>query len=93
MSKIDNIFKRVISDADFRNEYDVHPELYTTINDGYSANNPYVRAVAKLLWEVDRQVSEMARNQRVRNQEGQIELPETFKSKLYKIMIKELSNE
>ncbi len=93
MSKIDNIFKKVISDADFRHEYDVHPELYTTVNDGYSATNPYVRAVAKLLWEVDKQVSEMERNQRIRNLEGQIELPDTFKTKLYKIMIKELSNE
>jgi len=93
MSKIDNIFKRVITDADFRHEYDVHPELYPTINDGYIATNPYVKSVAKVLLEVDKQVSEMERDQRIRNLKGEIELPDTFKSKLYKIMIKELSNE
>ena len=93
MNRIDNIFLRVIKDVDFRREYDVHPELYATINDGYNAANPYVRAVAKILIEVDHQVSEMEREQRIRNLEGKIELPETFKSKLYKVMIKDLSNE
>ncbi len=93
MGKIDNIFKSVICDADFRSEYNVHPETYSTINDGYVSSNPYVRAVAKILLEVDKQVSEMEQEQRIRNLEGKIELPETFKSKLYKIMIKELSNE
>lgn len=93
MSKIDNIFKEVISEADFRREFDVHPETYKSINDGYNSSNPYVRAVAKLLWEIDKQVSEMEREQRIRNLEGKIELPDTFKSKLYRIMIKELSNE
>ena len=93
MSKIHNIFKRVISDADFRREYDVHPEIYATINDGYIATNPYVKSVAKVLLEIDRQVAEMEREQRIRNLEGKIELPDAFKSKLYKIMIKELSNE
>lgn len=92
MTKIDNIFKRVISDADFRNEYDVRPEVYATINDGYNATNLYVRSVAKVLQEIDSQVSDMEREQRIRNIEGKIELPESFKSKLYKIMIKELSN-
>lgn len=92
MSKIDNIFQKVISDADFRREYDVHPEYYKTIHDGYNTANPYVRSVAKVLLEIDKQVSEMEREQRIRNLEGKIELPDSFKSKLYKIMIKELSN-
>ena len=35
----------------------------------------------------------MEREQRIRNLEGKIELPDAFKSKLYKIMIKELSSE
>ena len=93
MSKIDNIFKRVISDVDFRHEYDVLPEVYATINDGFMATNPHVKFVAKVLLEIDRQVSEMEREQRIRNLEGKIELPDAFKTKLYKIMIKELSNE
>ena len=93
MSKIDNIFKRVLSDADFRREYDVRPEIYETVSDGFLATNPYVKAVARILIEIDKQVSEMEREQRIRNLEGKIELPETFKSKLYKLMIKELSNE
>lgn len=92
MSKIDNIFKRVISDADFRREYDVRPEIYNSINDGYVATNPYVKTVAKLLLEIEKQVSSLEFDQRSRNLEGKIELPDTFKSKLYKIMIKELSN-
>jgi 6-pyruvoyl-tetrahydropterin synthase len=93
MSKIDNIFKKVISDADFRYEFDVRPEVYKTINDGCVATNPYVKSVAKVLLEIEKQVSEMEREQRIRNLEGKIELPDTFKAKLYKIMIKELSSE
>ena len=93
MSKIDNIFMKVISDADFRREYDVHPEVYTSINDGCVATNPYVKSVAKILLQIDSQISEMAREQRIRNLKGKIELPDSFKSKLYKIMIKELAPE
>lgn len=91
MSKIDNIFNMVISDADFKEEFDVDPEEYETINDGYNASNLYVRAVAKILLEIDRSVSEMEREKRIRNLEGKIELPDTFKTKLYKVMIKELA--
>lgn len=93
MNKIDNIFIRVISDADFRREFDVHPEIYSTVNDGYIATNPYVRSVAKILLEIDNYIVDMERDQRIRNLEGKIELPEVFKSRLYRIMIKELSNE
>ena len=91
MSKIDNIFKMVISDADFREEFDVHPEAYGTINDGYNASNLYVRAVAKILLEIDKTVSDMEREKRIMNVKGKIELPDTFKTKLYKMMIKELA--
>ncbi len=92
MSKIDNIFLRVINDSEFRQEYDVHPENYSNISDGFLSSNPYVCAVAKLLRNVDDQVSEMEREKRMRNTEGKIELPETFKAKLYKVMLKELTS-
>lgn len=88
MSKIDNLFAKVISDASFCREYGVtDPERYDNIAAGLKSSNGYVVAVATALKEIhlsyETQLSEM----RIRGKEGSVVLQENEMRTLYKKII------
>ena len=88
MSKIDNLFAKVVSDPAFCREYGVtNPEKYDNIAIGLTSNNGYVVAVATALKEIsftyERQVADM----RIRGKEGTVVLQDNDMRTLYKKIV------
>lgn len=93
MSKIDNIFKKVISDPEMRKQYDIDPKQYSNINQGMMSNNVFVKTVAILLSSIDKHVEADKTNMRIMNQSGPVILTESFKTSLYKKLVSTLQKE
>ena len=49
MSKVDNIFLKIISDERLISTFDIVPSKYRSLDDGKRALNPYVKAIAEIV--------------------------------------------
>lgn len=91
--KIDNIFKRTVSDKTFAEQYDVPIGLYSTIADGMKSNNSHVKMLATTLKAIDKAVEEKKREMRIRNQDSPVVFSDAEKSSLYKKILKQMQSE
>lgn len=88
MSKLDNIFIKVVSNPQICNEYSItDPERYTSIAAGLKSPNGYVVAIATILKEVgtayEKQKSDMA----IRRKEGTVILQENDLRSIYRKIV------
>lgn len=88
MSKLDNIFIKVVSNPQICNEYSItNPERYTSIAAGLKSSNGYVVAIATLLKEVggayEKQKSDMA----IRRKDGAVIIQENDLRSIYRKII------
>ena len=90
MSKIDNIFIKVISDPLICKEYDIDVSKYSNIAQGLKSTNVYVNSIAQLLSIIDKKVEEEKTNQRIKNISEPIVLQESFKDTTYKKILSTL---
>lgn len=91
--KIDNIFKRTVSDKNFAEQYDVPIGSYNNITDGMKSNDGHVKMLATILKEVDKAVEEKKRDMRIRNQDSPVIFSDAEKSSLYKKILKQMQSE
>lgn len=91
--KIDNIFKRTVSDKIFSEQYDVPSGKYKCIADGINSKDCHVKMLASILKAVDVEVEKKKSEQRIRNQDTAIAFTDAEKSSLYKKVLKQLQTE
>lgn len=91
--KIDNIFKRTVSDKVFSDQYNIPFGKYKTISDGLFANDCHVKMLATMLKAIDDKVEEKKSEQRIYNQDSKVELTENEMTALYKKVMKQLQLE
>ena len=91
MSKIDNIFLKVISDEKLVNTFDIQPGKYSTLDDGKRAMNPHVRAIAEILAQLYEKINEVQSDMRIRNKVGPVVLNDADFQFIYKKVVSSLS--
>lgn len=88
MSKIDNVFAKVIADPAFCNEYGItDPEKYDNIATGLKSSNQYVVAVATALKEMNLIAEKQRSESRIRGKESKFVLQDNEARALYKKII------
>lgn len=88
MSKIDNLFAKVVSDPAFCREYGItDPERYDNIAIGLKSSNGYVVAVATALKELSLAYEKQASEMKIRGREGAVVLQDSDMRSLYKKIV------
>lgn len=92
MTKLDNIFLRVISNPKLCEEFQVDPAEFSNINEGLLSNDPHVHTIAQMLVDIDAKVSEMKSSDLFGPKETPLELSDTQKSTIYKRVLQSLKD-
>ena len=88
MSKIDNIFAKVISNPQICREYGINdPERYDNIVSGMKSSNGYVAAIATILKEVNMAYELQRQDMAIRRKEGTPVLQESDMRSIYRKVV------
>lgn len=88
MSKIDNIFKKIISDATFCKDLEIKdPELYKNIALGLKAKDVNICATATMLQLIDKISEKIKSDMRIRRIVGDVHLKEEDKKAVYRKIV------
>lgn len=90
MTKIDNIFLRVISNPKLCEEFEIDPSNFTNISEGLVSDDPHVHTIAQMLVDIDSKISEIKSSDLFGPKEHAIELTDTQKSTIYKRVLQSL---
>ncbi len=91
MSKVDNIFLKIISDERLISTFDIVPSKYRSLDDGKRALNPYVKAIAEIVDQLNKKISVAKSDMRIRNKVGPVVLDEVDFQPIYKKVLSILS--
>ena len=88
MSKIDNIFAKVISDEAICKEYGINgPQKYQNIAQGLKSLNGYVVAIATALQQIDKLVEAEKMDMRIRRTQGVVTIKDADLKSVYKKIV------
>lgn len=88
MSKIDNIFAKVISNPQLCREYGItDPERYDNIVSGIKSSNGYVSAIATILKEVNTAYELQRQDMAIRRKEGTPVLQDSDMKSIYRKVV------
>lgn len=87
MSKLDNIFKKVIADEAIAGKYSITPDRYQTIDQGSNAMSPYVKYVARALYSIDKEVEDAKERMRQQYKSDAVKLSDDQLKSIYKITL------
>lgn len=87
MSKLDNIFKKVIADEAIAGKYAITPDRYQTVDQGSNAMNPYVKYVARALYNIDKEVEEAKERMRQQYKSEAVKLSDDQLKSIYKVTL------
>jgi hypothetical protein len=88
MSKIDNIFAKVISNPQLCREYGItDPERYDNIVSGIKSSNGYVSAIATILKEVNTAYELQKQDMAIRRKEGTPVLQDNDMKSIYRKVV------
>lgn len=91
MTKLDNIFVKVINDPALVKTYGYDPAKYPDIARGAKALNQQVKLIAEILMEIDREAESQRSSMRMHNEKVEsAKLTKEFKNALYKRVINTL---
>ena len=93
MNKLDNIFKKVISDATLREQYNIVPDEYQNLSQGLKSPNLYVKSIATIIHSIDKSIELDKANSIGRSMGTPTVLSESTKNTLYKKIVTELQRE
>lgn len=92
MTKLDNIFLKIINDPQLKEHCEIATEDYQSLNDGLLSSDPYVKVLAMMLKEIDMKLGEIQTNNTVYSNNNTIELSESQKKTLYNKLMSELTD-
>lgn len=91
MKKIDYLFLKIINDERLIATFDIQPSKYKCLEDGKRALNPQVQAIAETLSLMNKKISEIKSDMRIRNKVGPVVLNEADYQVIYKKVVSILS--
>jgi len=91
MNKVDYMFLKIISDERLASTFDIIPSKYQSLNEGKKALNPYVKAIAEIVDQLNRKISEVKSDMRIRNEVGPVVLTDSDFKPIYNKVLSLLS--
>jgi hypothetical protein len=91
MNTLDNLFLKVINDERLSTAFEMEPGKYSGIEEGKRSLNPYVRATAELIAQLNLSINEVKSDMRLRNKVGPVVMNESDFQPLYKKVVALLS--
>lgn len=91
MGRLDVIFQKIISDADFASAFNVAPNKYTTVDIGKKSLHPQVRAVAETLELLNKKINDVQSNMRIHNLSGPVIIDEAEFQAIYRKVVSALT--
>lgn len=91
MNKVDNMFLKIISDKRLADAFDFDPSSYRSLDEGKRAVNPYVKAIAEMVDMLNKRISEIKSDMRIRNRVGPVIMNESEYQTIYKKIVSSLS--
>lgn len=90
MSKIDVLFKEIISYEEMAQKFDYKPEDYQTISQGEMSKNRYLRAIARMLLLFTQEVDSEKMDMRLHNKTGKVVIDPKKLDSIYRKLVKDL---
>lgn len=91
--KIDNIFKRAVSDKVFIEQYNVPSGKYNNISEGINSDDKHVKMLATILKTIDVEVEKKKVDMRIKRNDSAVIFTDPEKESLYKKILKQLQTE
>ena len=91
MSNIDNIFRRVLADEQLVREFNINAARINSVSDGKRAVNPQVKAIAEILDQLNKKISETKSDMNIRKKSGPVVLADSDFQTIYKKVVAQLS--
>ncbi len=91
MSKVDNMFLRIISDERFASTFDIVPSTYRSLDDGKRSLNPQIKAVAEMIHQLNMKINDVKSDMRIRNKVGPVVLTDADFKPIYNKIVSMLS--
>lgn len=87
MSKIDNIFLKIIGDEQLSNRFDIDPSKYRNIGEGKKAANKYVKGIAELIEQLNVRINNQRDEMKIRHITGTVVLSDVDFQAVYKSIV------
>lgn len=84
MSKVDNMFLKIINDERLASTFDIVPSKYRSLDDGKRAVNPYVKAIADIIDELNININKVKEDMIIRNKLGPVVMEDADFQPIYK---------
>lgn len=91
MNKVDNMFLKIISDERMASTFDIVPSKYRDLGDGRRALNPQIKAIAELIDQLNKKISDVKSDMRIRNKVGPVVLTDADFKPIYNKIVSILS--
>lgn len=91
MSKLDNIFRMVISDPGIQKEYNIDLEKYDTVKKALDSRDPFVQSIATIVSMLDQKIEAKKMDMRIHRDNGPVVLEESDNSAIYRKVVSILS--
>lgn len=91
MSKIDNIFLKIISDEKLIKAYGINPKMYRDLEAGKRTGNVYVKTIAEIVDQLNKKINEVKSDMRIRNKVGPVILDDATFQSIYKKAVSSLN--
>lgn len=85
------MFLKIISDERLASTFDIIPSKYPSLNEGKKALNPYVKAIAEIVDQLNRKISEVKSDMRIRNEVRPVVLTDSDFKPIYNKVLSLLS--
>ena len=91
MSKVDNIFIRVVRDEKLQRQFDYDATRYRDLAEGKRSANKYVRAIAEIIELLNSKIVEIKSDMKLKHLSGPVVMNDNDFQAIYKTVVSSLN--
>lgn len=91
MSKVDNIFVRIVRDEKLQRQFEYDASRYRDLADGKRSANKYVRAIAEIIELLNLKIVEIKSDMKLKHLSGPVIMNDNDFQAIYKIVVTSLN--
>ena len=87
MGKLDTLFLKVINDDELVKAFDINPDTYKDLASGKRSINPYVKAIAEILEQINLKVESEKSMMRIKRKVDSVVLDDAYLQTVYRKIV------
>ena len=91
MSKVDNIFVRIVRDEKLQRQFEYDASRYRDLAEGKRSANKYVRAIAEIIELLNLKIVEIKSDMKLKHLSGPVIMNDNDFQSIYKIVVTSLN--